>query len=503
MSMPAEHLTHLPTLDQLLDGIAEAPALDVEGIACDSRRVGPGYVFLAVAGLTHHGIDFWSRAVEAGCIAMVYDSTTAPALPDEPGVPMIAAPGLGEQLGEIANRFYDRPSESLGVIGVTGTNGKSTVAWMLAAALSHLGARAGYNGTLGYGVDDIVNDDEMTSPDVIELHRRLADFRDAGATYAAIEVSSHALDQRRVDGVRFDATLFTNLSRDHLDYHGSMRDYGEAKAKLFTEHRARRRVINLDSEFGTELASRCRGDVITVSTKFDRVANGRPYVFVRSVVARERGSEICVQSSYGDICFELAMPGEFNVANAVLVLGYLCASGIELGDAASALAAISAPPGRMQRVNAPGPGVYVDYAHTPGALEVVLRALRSHCRGKLWCVFGCGGDRDAGKRPLMGRIAERLADQLVITNDNPRSEDPAAIVEAIVAGMKKPDRATVIEDRGAAIAWAIAYANDKDVVLVAGKGHENYQLIDGVRLDFSDYGAALANLEARDSRGDA
>ena len=296
--------------------------------------------------------------------------------------------------------------------------------------------------------------------------------------------------------------MFTNLSRDHLDYHGDMQSYAEEKARLFTQHRAKHRIINLDSEFGMELASRCGQQVITVSTHFDRVANGRPYVFARSVVAKNDGSQVGISSSWGDGEFLLPIPGDFNVANAVIVLALLLNKGVELGQACDMLSAVTAPPGRMQRVAAADvvPAVYVDYAHSPVAIEVALRALRAHCSGRLWCVFGCGGDRDAGKRPMMAKAAERLADRVVVTNDNPRTESPAAIIDDIVKGLASADSATIIEDRAAAIAWTIAEAGSDDVILIAGKGHEDYQLIGTQRLEFSDYGAAKANLEAREER---
>ncbi len=497
--MPAEQLTAAHSLDELLAGIVDAPAIALNDLTADSRKVTAGTLFLAVAGATHHGIDFCEAVARAGAAAIAWDSDTADEFPGELGIPNIAVPGLASKLGEIADRFFGEPSRDLQVIGVTGTNGKTTVAWLLAQCFEVLGASCGYAGTLGYGVGELVNDDDMTSPDVIEMHRRLAQFRDAGAHYAAVEVSSHALDQRRVDAVRFDSTLFTNLSRDHLDYHGDMLAYGEAKARLFVEHSARRRIINLDSEFGTELAARCHEEVITVSTKFDRVANGRPFVFVRGVVAKEYGSEVRIQSSWGEAKLRVPLPGDFNVANAVLVLAYLLSGGVGLEDACNAIANVAAPPGRMQRVPADhGPSVYIDYAHSPEALEVALRALRAHCRGRLVSVFGCGGERDAGKRPIMGRIAERLADRIVITNDNPRNESPAAIIDDIVAGLNNPAGVNVIEDRAAAIGWAISSAAPKDLVLIAGKGHEDYQILGEGRVDFSDFVVAAATLDGVD-----
>jgi UDP-N-acetylmuramoyl-L-alanyl-D-glutamate--2,6-diaminopimelate ligase len=499
MSMPAEQLTTQPTLAALLSGLADAPACPLRGIASDSRNLAEGFLFLACAGSGSHGLDYLGDAINAGIAALAFDSTTAKSAPRDVGVPVIPVAGLKHKLGEIANRFYGRPSEQICVIGVTGTNGKTTVAWLIAQCQHLLGQRCGYIGTLGFGVDELEGVGGMTTPDVVELHRRLANFRDHDASSAAVEISSHALAQNRIDGVRFDTALFTNLSRDHLDYHGDMRAYGEAKASLFLRCNPRHRIINLDSEFGTQLASRCDPDVLTVSTHFDRVANGRSYVFVRSVVAKETGSEISVRSSWGDGHLSIPLPGDFNVANAVIVLALLLNQGVVMQEACEVLSQVNAPPGRMQRVPASsaGPSVYVDYAHTPGALEAAIRALRPHCRGRLWCVFGCGGDRDRGKRPLMAKLAQRRADAVVITNDNPRSEEPASIIADIVSGLSNEDRATVIEDRAAAIAWAISNADSADVILIAGKGHENYQLIGDERRDFSDFGAASANLAAR------
>ncbi len=490
MSMPAEHIYTSPNLAELLKGFADAPAMPVGGISSDSRVLEQGDVFVACQGARFHGLDFASDAEAAGVAAIVYDATTATNPPENLSVPLIGVEDLAARLGEIANRFFGRPSEQVDVIGITGTNGKSTVAWLIAECFKHLGRRCDYLGTLNHA---------LTTPPVVDLHRKLAAFREAGADCAAIEVSSHALEQGRVDGVRFDVALFTNLTRDHLDYHSSMRAYAEAKAKLFVDCRPRHRIINIDGEFGAELARRCRQDVTTVSTNFDRVANGRPYVFVQAVVVTDRGSDVTVRSSWGDGRFLLSMPGDFNVANAVIVLALLLHKGVLIEDACNALSNVEAPPGRMQRVPAADgvPSVYIDYAHTPHAIEVALRALRAHCRGRLWVVFGCGGSRDAGKRPLMGKAAQRLADHVVVTSDNPRTESPAAIIDDVVSGLASPHAATIIEDRAAAIAWAIDHARSSDVVLIAGKGHEDYQDTAAGRIAFSDFGVASAALAAR------
>jgi UDP-N-acetylmuramoyl-L-alanyl-D-glutamate--2,6-diaminopimelate ligase len=306
-----------------------------------------------------------------------------------------------------------------------------------------------------------------------------------------------------VDGVHFDSAIFTNLSRDHIDYHGTMQAYFESKARLFLDFDVRNRIVSLDSEFGAELADRCGADVVTVSTRFDRVSNGRPFVFVRSVVATQSGFNISINSSWGSAEFALPLFGDFNVANAVQVLALLLCNDVALADACDVLGKVSAPPGRMQPVivsaNNELPMVYVDYSHTPASLDAALKALRGHSKGKLWCVFGCGGDRDRGKRPMMGKVAERLADFTIVTSDNPRTEDPDAIIAEIVECMSEGVVANT--DRRQAIAHAISSAAADDVILIAGKGHEDYQQIGGERLHFSDIDVAAEYLVLRDRSG--
>ncbi len=500
MNTPARQFNHSMTIAALLRGIAEGPDIAISGIASDTRDIRDGYLFLACRGDRSHGLDYAAKAIEAGAAAIAYDASTARNLPDV-GAPLIPIDGLRSRLGEIANHFYDYPSQSVRVLAVTGTNGKTTVAWLLAQCLQRLGRTCGYAGTLGYGVDEVSGGEGMTTPDVVELHRRLAALRDAGARYAAVEASSHALAQDRIDGVVIDTALFTNLSRDHLDYHGDMDAYGEAKASLFLATEPARQIVNIDSNFGLALAKRCGPDVISVSTDTARVDNRAAHVVLRAVRATAHGFEVSVASSWGNGGFHLPLHGEFNIGNAALVLAALISDDVQLDAACAALSEAEAPPGRLQRVESEsGPDVIVDYAHTPSAVESVLRSLRQHSGGQLWCVFGCGGERDAGKRPLMGRAVENNADRVVITNDNPRSEDPAQIIGAILDGLENRAAATVIEDRTAAIGWAISSAAAGDVVLLAGKGHENYQLIGDERREFSDYAVAAASLAAREGR---
>lgn len=496
MSMPAEYMTAAPTLVDLLEGYADAPEIPVRGIASDSRLLQDGFLFLAVQGMSSHGLDYLEQASQAGACAVAWDASSG-VEPRSIGIPVIAIDDLAGKLGEIANRYYGRPSEHLNVIGVTGTNGKTTVAWMIAQAQENLGERCAYMGTLGYGVDVVEGAEGMTTPAAIELHGHLADFVATGAASAAIEVSSHALAQGRVDGVHFDTAMFTNLTRDHLDYHADMREYYDSKARLFLECDPKDRIINLDSEYGARLAEQCGQDVVTVSTSLDRAPNGHPHVFVRSVAATDQGFEIAFISSWGEGHFSLKLRGDFNVANAVLVLALLLNKGVPLDAACDIMSQLSAPPGRLQRVAVDGPATYVDYAHTPDAMEVALRALRTHCRGKLWCVFGCGGDRDQGKRPQMGTVAEQYSDRVVITTDNPRRENAQVIIDDILAGLAQAHEATIIEDRAAAIAWVVEQAHDHDVVLIAGKGHEDYQESNGERIAFSDYAVAQQALAAK------
>jgi len=494
MSMPAEILRPVITLDQLLDGLATAPPIAVTGISSDSRRLEKGDLFIACQGGSVHGLEFLDQAIAAQAAAVVWDSGTAKAVTAD--LPMISVANLAQHVGTIANRCFGNPSQRLKVMGVTGTNGKTTIAYLIMQCLRLLDRKCAYIGTLGSGFDEVSGSGGMTTPACIDLHRLLAGFSDAGAGYAAIEVSSHALEQRRVDGVKFDTAIFSNLSRDHIDYHGSMRAYGESKARLFLEYAVDNRILSVDTDFGRDLARRCGPDAVTVSTSFDQVANGRPHVYARAVVATAGGYRVAFTSSWGAGEFLLPMPGEFNVANAIEVLAAMLCQKVPLQEACEVLGKVSAPPGRMQRVrpdsDAALPAVFGDYAHSPASLEAALRTLRRHCHGQLWCVFGCGGDRDRGKRSHMGRIAARLADHPVVTNDNPRSEPAVEIIAGILQEMD--DDTVVIEDRAAAIAHAVAAASDDDVILIAGKGHEQHQIVGKQRLPFSDYDSAWASM---------
>ena len=400
---------------------------------------------------------------------------------------------------ELAGRFFGMPSRQLAIAGVTGTNGKTTTAWLLAQALNACGRPAAYIGTLGAAYAGALQAGEFTTPDAVSVQRHLAAFRAQGAACVAMEVSSHALAQARVAAVHFDAAVFTNLTRDHLDYHGSMEAYAQAKASLFAIPDLRLRVINADDAFGAKLLERPGFNQAIATSRhadFSPVA-GRPYLKATQLKFGEHGVTFALVSSFGSASVSAPLIGSFNVDNLLAVAGVLLGSGLPLSQVVCALSSVQPPPGRLEVFGGDeSPLAVVDYAHTPDALEKALTVLRDHCSGRLWCVFGCGGDRDRGKRPQMGRIAARLADELLVTDDNPRSEDPAVIVSDIVAGI--PSRNfSIVHDRAAAIQQAITRAAPGDAVLVAGKGHEDYQIVGAERRAFSDRRAVIAALAQR------
>jgi len=460
------------------------------GITTDSRRVREGDVFAAYRGQAADGRAFIPDAIARGADAVLWDAFGF-RWNSAWGVANTAVDDLKSKLGAIADVVYGHPSRSLWVVGVTGTNGKTSCAHWIAQCLDACGRPAGIIGTLGNGLVGALAPSVNTTPDAARVHETLAQFRDAGAKAVAMEVSSHALDQGRVNAVEFDVALFTNLTRDHLDYHGTMAAYGTAKARLFAWPGLTAAVVNADDAFGQSMAEAARGrrqKVLTYGlTNADIVAS--------RIAVTQAGIELSVATPWGRGEVAPKVFGTFNVSNVLGVLGALLASGVKQDDALAALSRITAPPGRMQRLGGGfAPLVVVDYAHSPDALDKVLTALRPAVvdPGELICVFGCGGDRDAGKRPDMGRIAATLADRVIVTSDNPRREDPAAIAADIVRGIREAGRSQFSQelDRAAAIRTAVAGARAGDVVLIAGKGHEDYQETNGVRTHFSDAEAA-------------
>ena len=467
----------------------------------DSRQVAPGTLFLAWPGEKTDGRNYLVQALAAGAEAVVYEAGDGWVPPPELAnrVPLIAVEGLRPMAGLLADRVYGAPSQSLWVAGVTGTNGKTTTSQWLAQALEALGVACGVIGTLGCGRIGRLEDLGFTTPEAPQIHAWLRRFLDAGCQAAVMEVSSIGLVQDRVAGVRFDVALFTNLTRDHLDYHGSMEAYAAAKRRLFERPELRAAVIDVDDAVGEAIARECaaRGlETWAVSLRARPALPGvRPLWLAEPPREGTSGQRLMLALEDRTLPMHLPAFGTFNAGNALLVLGALLARGVALERAAAALGRVVPPPGRMQWLGGVAePLVVIDYAHTPDALEKALSTLADikPAGGRLFAVFGCGGDRDRGKRPLMGDIAERFADVTVVTSDNPRTESPQAIIDDILAGMRQPTH--VEPDRRAAIRWAVAQARVGDVVLVAGKGHEDYQDIQGVKHSFSDVREAEAAL---------
>jgi len=461
-------------------------------LTADSRRVQPGDVFVAFAGAHVDGRDFIAQAVAKGAAAVIAEAGRKVGVGD---TPLVEVEGLAALSGEIAHLVYGRPSELLWLCGVTGTNGKTSVSQWIAQAMNAMQHRCAVIGTLGNGFLEALNESPNTTPDAITLHAELAAFVAQGAKACAMEVSSIGLDQGRANGAAFDVAIFTNLTRDHLEYHGSMSAYAAAKEKLFFVPGLSAAVLNLDDPFGAELAARLRGRLRLIGYTLGPDAGSKDVLRAENLDMSATGVEFDLRGVH----FTAPVVGRFNVSNLLAAIGALLARNERLEDIAVALRRIQPPPGRMQALGGvQEPLIVVDYAHTPDALEKALGVLRETAAargGRLVCVFGCGGDRDPGKRPQMGAIAERLADQAVLTSDNPRHENPQAIIDGVLAGMKRPPSVQI--DRGRAIADAVAGADQRDVILIAGKGHEPYQEIAGVRHPFSDLDAAKSALATR------
>ena len=469
---------------ELLSGIVEVPAeedAELTGLAIDSRCVCPGYLFIALAGTVYDGRDYIDQAIANGAVAILYENSQSRLSKNHETVPYYPISNLRDLVGVIADRFYGHPSKKMKVVGVTGTNGKTTCTQLLAQVLDASQTRCAVIGTLGNGFTGELDTTIHTTPDAITLHSLLAKYFQQGANYVCIEVSSHALEQGRVSGVVFDIAIFTNLSREHLDYHGDMQAYAEAKTKLFDMPELTVAVINKDDEYGRALIRRLRGRIKTLS-----YGHSEADVVIKSASAIHDGMQLSFDTPAGDLRFTSQLYGGFNASNIAAVITVLIELGFGHDEISRRLGKIKPIAGRAEKFGgqASMPLVFVDYAHTPDALEKILLALREHTQGKIWCVFGCGGDRDRGKRPEMGRIAERLADHVVLTNDNPRSEQPQSIVNNILAGMKT--RPEIEHDRKRAIMLAITAAADGDIVLIAGKGHEEYQQIGEKKIPFSD-----------------
>ena len=470
----------------LLDRLAQL-GVPLADLTADSRSVKPGSTFVAYPGTAQDGRAYIAEAVARGASAVIWEKTGF-RWHEAWEIPNLGVEDLRLRISEIAGHVYGNPSESLWMAGVTGTNGKTSVSQWIAAALDRTGRRSAVIGTLGNGLVGERVEAKNTTPDPIVVQRLLAEYLRRGARNVAMEVSSHGLDQGRVSGIKYDAAIFTNLTRDHLDYHGSMEAYAQAKARLFEAHGVKHRIVNADDEFGRELARRYP-DAITYGT------SARCAYLASNIVLSDAGVRFNVDSEWGRGEVRAGVLGAFNVSNLLAVLATLVAAGLSFDDAVAAIGTLEPVPGRLERVGGGAvPLVVVDYAHTPDALEKALDALRPAVAAghKLICVFGCGGDRDPGKRPLMAAAASRLADHVIVTSDNPRGEQPAAIIAQAMAGVR--GKAEAIEDRQVAIFSAVHHATPGDVVLLAGKGHETYQEIAGVRHPFDDREVARAAL---------
>ncbi len=507
--MMAAEKRNLPhRLSWLLPEIFKSGAeqdLDFADLRLDSRQIRSGDLFCALSGSRAHGLDYAGQVVSAGAAAILAE-------PDEHwsyaklvaehsrlGVPVIPVDNLSAKLSGLAGRLYGEPARSMELIGITGTNGKTSIARYLAQALDHE-LPCAMVGTLGYGFVDDLSATSHTTPDAIRLQAIFAELKQRGAAAVAMEVSSHALEQGRVAALGFETAIFTNLTRDHLDYHGDMQAYGRAKQRLFQQPGLKSAVLNRDDPFAGQIRDGLTGGVQTVLTSLnaDWQPDADAWIKAIDIQAGHSGQTVTVDSSWGQGEFSTSLLGRFNISNLLAVLAVLMLRGQELSHALQALTRVTGAPGRMEAFgNREQPLVVVDYAHTPDALEQALTVLREHQPDRLICLFGCGGERDQGKRPLMAEVAERLSDLLIITDDNPRGEDGAAIIEDIKAGLQRPGEAQVQRNRGRAIRYGVCSASPGDILLVAGKGHENTQTIGDLVLPFSDRAQVVQALNER------
>ncbi len=470
------------------------PDIPVTGLCLDSRQVEPGNIFVALEGQVEHGLAFAEAAVNKGAVAILCDrlfDQYCQQILSSLMTRAICVPinSLREKLGEISSHFYAEPSRELFMVGVTGTDGKTSVSHFIAQALDKVNERSAVLGTIGNGFVNNLEASTHTTPEVVQVHRLLSELKDKGAKQVAMEVSSHGLDQGRVDAVDFDVAVLTNVGRDHLDYHGDIESYRQAKLQLFEQPNLKAAVINLDDEFGRQLVSNLKNCLLLwgYSVNGNNDCGLKNIIKASSVKTHENGLSMHIETPQGEANINLSLLGEFNVENVLATLAVLLIKGIGFSDAIQSLKKLVTVPGRMDAVRVENkPLVVVDFAHTPQALESVLKSLKKHCHKKLICVFGCGGDRDKGKRPLMAQAAEAYADEIIVTDDNPRTENAENIIKDIQSGFKNTSNVKIINDREQAICSAIKTANEKDIVLVAGKGHEDYQIIGNEKHPFSD-----------------
>lgn len=518
--MMPHQLRHITcSLQQLLPQIQldAAANVAVSGLCLDTRKLVSEDVFVALVGEKVDGRQFISAAIEAGASAVLVEADKEWQGIGWIGVvPVVAVEKLAQQVSEIAGRFYQHPSKDCRLIGVTGTNGKTTCSLLIGQLVALLQKRAGVVGTLGFGLLDStliaplsqqissVQSTGLTTPDPISLQKILAELVEQKAATVAIEVSSHSLVLNRVAALQFDTAVFTNLTQDHLDFHGDFSRYGKAKELLLAMPKLKHAIINYDDAWANKLLQKIPAGVKAISFS---VQDSAADIYLSDISLSASGAKARLYSPWGEADFASPFIGKFNLSNVLAVIAAICVDGFPLQDVLAVIPQLQAAPGRMQSVVLDGSNqdihVIVDYAHTPHALENTLLAIREHTKSRIWTVFGCGGDRDKTKRPLMGRIAEKLGEYVIITNDNPRTEDPSAIAADIIRGLHNPNGCLVIADRAQAIDFAVQQAKENDVIVIAGKGHEEYQIFAEQTLQFSDVRQARLALQRRLVKRDA
>ncbi len=470
-------------LSQLLPDLALSGDIAVSGITDDSRLVQEGDLFLAVSGERFDAREYIGEVAGHSAAAIICEAPFEEGV--IAGVPIFELDGLAERRGEIASRFFGDPSDSMTVIAVTGTNGKTSCSQFIASAMSDLGKCCGVIGTMGYGVNGKFENPGLTTPDAISIQKALHSLLNASAEAVSLEASSHGLDQGRLDAVHVDIAVFTNITRDHLDYHESFARYKEAKQKLFRFDGLDAAVINLDDEFSDQLVEALASDIHLLTYSIEKTSAS---IWCRELRYTSRGFEAVVDTPWGDVNISSSLLGHFNVSNLLAVTAVLGHKGFKANEMSVCISTLGNILGRMDMRFVEGQTlVVIDFAHTPDALEKAIEAIRVHCNRDIWCVMGCGGNRDKGKRPQMGEVSTRLADHTIVTDDNPRDEDPAEIIKDILAGTHSQSHVVVESNRKVAIRYALSNAANDDVVLIAGKGHEDYQEIGGKKIAYSDY----------------
>lgn len=492
---------HLGDILKDIVQLADKENILITGLALDSRKVTSGMAFLAAVGTQVDGRNYIAAALENGARAVIAEKKGNFKFPLLPGVPLILIEDLNSQISQIAANFFNNPSQALRVIGITGTNGKTTCAQLMMQLFTLLGETGASIGTMGYGLtSETLIDFGLTTPDAVACQQYLAELRDAGATSVAMEVSSHGLTQGRVEAINFNGAMITNITRDHLDYHASFDDYCEAKALLFKWPTLEFAVVNSDDRACIKLAERSRSKNTYAFGLQSRNKKTSANILAADLSLGISGLRAQLTTPWGEGLLESSLIGKFNLYNLLAVVAAACACGYPLLNVLDQVKKLVPAKGRLQKVAVSNADIMVcvDYAHTPDALDKAVQTLRAYTEGKLWVVFGCGGDRDTGKRSQMGAIASKRADVVVVTSDNPRSENPQKIIDDILLGIDySAAQVMPMHDREAAIQYAIMQATASDVVLVAGKGHEDYQIIGDKKLPFDDYNVCKAILKER------